>query len=197
MKMDMTSDPPILRSASLAAGTGAPVLLLHGSASAAVMWVPVIDALKSRFRVIAPDLDRLWPNRFLAGRSWLPVDDELRLVEPLLPPAPAGVHVVGHSYGGVVALHLALAGRVPIRSLTLIEPVAFFVLPHAGAQAAWLEIEDARPNLCGADRGRGNANGAARLHRLLGGPRRLGCDGRIAARADRAGARERSSSTSR
>src|SRR5207342_961301 len=55
---------------------------------------------------------------------------------------PAGVHVVGHSYGGVVALHLALAGRVPIRSLTLIEPVAFFLLPHAGAQAAWLEIQD-------------------------------------------------------
>jgi len=141
MKMDMTSGRPILRSASLAAGTGAPVLLLHGSASAAVMWIPVIDALKSRFRVIAPDLigygrTDSWPDGHGFG-----VDDELRLVEPLLPHAPAGVHVVGHSYGGVVALHLALAGRVPIRSLTLIEPVAFFVLPHAGAQAAWLEIE--------------------------------------------------------
>ena len=125
----------------LAAGTGAPVLLLHGSASAAVMWVPVIDALKSRFRVIAPDLigygrTDSWPD----GHGFT-VDDELRLVEPLLPHAPAGVHVVGHSYGGVVALHLALAGRVPIRSLTLIEPVAFFLLPHAGAQAAWLEIK--------------------------------------------------------
>jgi len=30
---------------------------------------------------------------------------------------------------------------VSIRSLTLIEPVAFFLLPHAGAQAAWLEIK--------------------------------------------------------
>ena len=137
----MTSDPPILRSSILAAGTGAPVLLLHGSASAAVMWVPVIDALKSRFRVIAPDLigygrTDSWPD----GHGFS-VDEELRLVEPLLSPAPVGVHVVGHSYGGVVALHLALAGRVPIRSLTLIEPVAFFLLPHAGAQAAWLEIK--------------------------------------------------------
>lgn len=141
MKMDMTSDRPILRSSILAAGTGAPVLLLHGSASAAVMWIPVIDALKSRFRVVAPDLigygrTDSWPD----GRGFV-VDDELRLVEPLLPQAPAGVHVVGHSFGGVVALHLALAGRVPIRSLTLIEPVAFFLLPHAGAHAAWLEIE--------------------------------------------------------
>lgn len=141
MKMDMTSDTAILRSSILAAGAGAPVLLLHGSASAAVMWVPVIDALKSRFRVIAPDLigygrTDSWPD----GHRFS-VDEELRLVEPLLPPAPVGVHVVGHSYGGVVALHLALAGRVSIRSLTLIEPVAFFLLPHAGAQAAWLEIK--------------------------------------------------------
>jgi pimeloyl-ACP methyl ester carboxylesterase len=126
----------------LAAGTGAPVLLLHGSASAAVMWMPVMDGLKSRFRVIAPDLIGYgrtdpWPN----GHDFT-VDDELRLVEPLLAHAPAPVHVVGHSFGGVVALHLALAGRVPIRSLTLIEPVAFFLLPHAGAHASWLEIQE-------------------------------------------------------
>ena len=84
MKMDMTSDRPILRSASLAAGTRAPVLLLHGSASAAVMWIPVIDPLKSRFRVIAPDLigygrTDSWPD----GHGFR-VDDELRLLEPLL-----------------------------------------------------------------------------------------------------------------
>jgi pimeloyl-ACP methyl ester carboxylesterase len=80
MKMDMTSDTPILRSSILAAGAGAPVLLLHGSASAAVMWVPVIDALKSRFRVIAPDLigygrTDSWPD----GHGFS-VGEELRLV---------------------------------------------------------------------------------------------------------------------
>ena len=89
MKMDMAPSRPILRSSILAAGTGAPVLLLHGSASAAVMWIPVIDGLKSRFRVIAPDLigygrTDSWPD----GYDFT-VDDELRLVEPLLPRAPA------------------------------------------------------------------------------------------------------------
>jgi hypothetical protein len=39
----MSAPRPILRSSILAAGNGAPVLLLHGSASAAVMWVPAID----------------------------------------------------------------------------------------------------------------------------------------------------------
>jgi pimeloyl-ACP methyl ester carboxylesterase len=131
---------PILRSSILAGGSGTPVLLLHGSASAAVMWTPIIDALKPRVRVIAPDLigygrTESWPD----GHDFTAAD-ELRLLEPLLPPGRP-VHVVAHSYGGLVALHLALAGRVALRSLTLIEPVAFFLLRHAGAHDAWTEIK--------------------------------------------------------
>jgi pimeloyl-ACP methyl ester carboxylesterase len=132
---------PILRSSILAAGTGTPVLLLHGSASAAVMWTSIVDALKPRFRVIAPDLIGYGrTDSWLDGHDFTAAD-ELRLLEPLLPPGRA-VHVVGHSYGGLLALHLALAGRVALRSLTLIEPVAFFLLPHAGARDAWAEIND-------------------------------------------------------
>ena len=69
MKMDMAPNPPILRSAMLAAGTGAPVLLLHGSASAGVMWVPVIDGLKSRFRVIAPELGQCCGGHYSITRG--------------------------------------------------------------------------------------------------------------------------------
>ena len=89
------------------------------------MWTPVINALKARFRLIAPDLigygrTDAWPDEYEFG-----LDDELRLIEPLIAHQPGGCHVVAHSYGGVVALALARAGRVGIRSLTLIEPVAF------------------------------------------------------------------------
>jgi pimeloyl-ACP methyl ester carboxylesterase len=129
---------PILRSAVLMAGSGPPVLLLHGSASSAMMWTAVIEALKSRFRLIAPDLIGYgrtdpWPN----GHDFS-IDDELRLIEPLIH-APA--HVVAHSYGGVIALAMARAARVPIRSLTLIEPVAFYVLRNANEPEAWAEAE--------------------------------------------------------
>src|ERR1700752_1524703 len=96
----------ILRSSILAAGSGAPVLLLHGSASTSAMWTPVIDVLKPRFRVLAPDLigygrTDSWPN----GHEFS-LDDEVRLVAPLLTNQHAA-HVVAHSYGGVVALELA------------------------------------------------------------------------------------------
>jgi len=133
---------PILRSAMLAAGAGTPVLLLlHSSASTNAMWAPIIDVLKARFRVIAPDLIGYgrtdpWP----AGHEFTPAE-EVRLLEPLVRHQPGGVHVVAHSYGGVVALHLGLACGAAIRSLTLIEPVAFFVLRALGEREALAEAE--------------------------------------------------------
>jgi pimeloyl-ACP methyl ester carboxylesterase len=135
----MTAQRPILRNAVLAAGLGTPVLLLHGSASSSAMWTPVIHALKAHFRLIAPDLigygrTDAWPEVYE-----LRLDDELRLIEPLIEHLPGNVHVVAHSYGGVVALALACGGRVGIRSLTLIEPVAFH-MARSDAQA-WAEVE--------------------------------------------------------
>src|SRR5262245_30063020 len=135
----MSSARPILRNAVLAAGFGTPVLLLHGSASSSAMWTPVITALKASFRLIAPDLfgygrTDAWPDGHVFG-----IDDELRLIEPLVEHLPGGVHVVAHSYGGVVALALTRAGRVGIRSLTLIEPVAFH-MARSDPQA-WAEVE--------------------------------------------------------
>jgi pimeloyl-ACP methyl ester carboxylesterase len=132
---------PILRSSILAAGSGAPVLLLHGSVSSAAMWRPVINALKSRFRVLAPDLigygrTDAWP----AGHDFS-LDDEVALIAPLVTNEPEGIHVVAHSYGGAVALQLARSQRVVLRSLTLIEPVAFHALRDAGEPQAWSEIE--------------------------------------------------------
>jgi pimeloyl-ACP methyl ester carboxylesterase len=139
----MSTARPILRNAVLAAGFGTPVLLLHGSASSSAMWTPVINALKARFRLIAPDLigygrSDSWPDSWPDGQTFQ-LDDELRLIEPLIEHLPGGVHVVAHSYGGVVALALARAGRVGIRSLTLIEPVAFH-MARSDAQA-WAEVE--------------------------------------------------------
>ena len=57
-----------------------------------------------------------------------------------LPEAPGGVHAIGHSFGATVALRLALEG-VPMRSLTLIEPVLFAAAREAGdpAYAAHLD----------------------------------------------------------
>jgi pimeloyl-ACP methyl ester carboxylesterase len=48
----------------------------------------------------------------------------------------APVHMVGHSFGGAIAVRLALARPEMLRRLVLIEPVLTPLLPLAGRQDA-------------------------------------------------------------
>jgi pimeloyl-ACP methyl ester carboxylesterase len=114
-----------------AARSGELVLFLHGSAASSATWKGASAALHRSHRCIAPDLigygrSDPWP----AGAAF-DLDCELRAIEHLLP-CCAGYHLVGHSYGGVVALRLALRDPARVRTLTLIEPVLFAALRHAG-----------------------------------------------------------------
>jgi len=152
---------PILRSASIAAGEGDPVLLLHGSASSSAMWNPAIEVLKPRFRVIAPDLigygrTDSWPPDYAFS-----LDEEVRLIAPLIQHAPAPAHVVAHSYGGAVALRLATAHPQLIRSLTLIEPVAFYLLRLLQESDVYEEVDAVRAEYV-ARFDRGDHEGAMR-----------------------------------
>src|SRR5262249_10895586 len=49
-------------------------------------------------------------------------------------------HLVGHSYGGTVALHAAMRFPGRVASLTFIEPVAFHLLRCADEPDGWREI---------------------------------------------------------
>jgi len=116
------------------------VVLLHGSASNSALWRHTKSALQSRYRCIAPDLigygsSAAWPQRVAFG-----LDAELRAIEPLLRCCADTLHLVGYSYGGVLALHLALADPGRVQSLTLIEPVFFAALKYAGDWSSYFEF---------------------------------------------------------
>ena len=66
------------------------------------------------------------------------------LLSPLL--GPSGAHLVGHSYGGVVAIYIAAQHPDLVRSLTLIEPPAFWLAPHDKATVAMSEANRALTN---------------------------------------------------
>lgn len=122
------------------AGVGAPVVLLHCSAGSSAAWLPVMNDLCRDYRLLAPDLlgygrGAPWP----AGKVLLQ-DEELGFVDALLALAGRPVHLVGHSYGGAIALRAAIRFAPQIASLTLIEPVAFHLLRQAGAPDGWGEI---------------------------------------------------------
>jgi pimeloyl-ACP methyl ester carboxylesterase len=87
--------------------------------------------------VLSPDLygcgdSPPWPP----GRG-LSLADEVALLEPVFEAAGGPFHLVGHSYGGAVAVRAALTYPGCFRSLVLIEPVLFGLLiaedPHQPA----------------------------------------------------------------
>ena len=109
-------------------GSGEPVLLLHSSGSSSAQWRALIERLSARFRVVAPDLygyggTALWP-----GRGPFHLAHEAEIACALLGRIGEPAHVVGHSYGGAAALHLARLRSDLLRSLAVIEPVAFHLL---------------------------------------------------------------------
>jgi len=115
------------------AGSGPGVVLLHCSASTGEQWRGLREALQQRFRVLAPDLVGYGGTDPWCGRGPLILADEAALAAGLLPQGEP-FHLVGHSYGGAVALRLAYERPERVRSLTLIEPVAFHLLRERDPQ---------------------------------------------------------------
>ncbi len=110
------------------AGDGAGIVCIHGSASSSGQWRPLMNRLSSRFHVIAPDLyghghTPAWPE----GRRMC-VDDEVDLLQPAFGLAGDRFHLIGHSWGGAIALKAALRLRPRLESLTLFEPALWSLL---------------------------------------------------------------------
>lgn len=122
------------------AGTGQSIVLLHCSAGSSGAWVPVIDQLGQGYRVLAPDLLGYGRNAPWPRNVPIAADQELAVIQALLDVAGQPVHLVGHSYGGTVALNAARRFPRRVASLSLIEPVAFHLLRHADEPDGWSEI---------------------------------------------------------
>lgn len=81
--------------------------------------------------LIAPDLLGSAPGDAWPRGEPTSLDAESARLEPLLP--ASGAHLFGHSYGGAVALQLALRQPQRVCSLTLYEPVRFALLRETPA----------------------------------------------------------------
>lgn len=132
----------MLRRALPAADAGAArlsVIALHSSGAGGRQWNAYPALLGDEVDFAAPDLLGYGPGTPWAASTPLSLEDEARALEPLLAHGD-GAHLVGHSYGGAVALELALRQPHRVRSLVLYEPVRFRVLRDAGEAADWDEV---------------------------------------------------------
>jgi pimeloyl-ACP methyl ester carboxylesterase len=101
-----------------------------------------MDALRPAFRCIAPDL-----IGYGRSQAWPPdvpfhLNAETQALKELLPCCGRKFHLAGYSYGGAVALHLALANPGRVLSLTLIEPVFFAALRYTGENGAYGKLRN-------------------------------------------------------
>ncbi len=123
-------------------GQGDPVVLVHSSASSKGQWRGLVERLSPHFRVIAPNLCGYGAPT--AETERFSFQDDLTRVRRFVELAGGPVHLVGHSYGGLLAILTARDNPDHVRSLTIIEPVCFHLLEEAGEQAAFEEIRQAR-----------------------------------------------------
>jgi len=126
------------------AGTGPFVLCIHSFSSSSSQYQALMERLAPRFRVVAVDLYGHGRSPSWSGERRFTLADEAAPLEALLPD-DTSVHLVGHSYGAAVALRIAAANRVRVRSMALYEPTMWGTLAHlCPSDPATLEIEALR-----------------------------------------------------
>ena len=115
-------------------GSGEPILFVHGAFTDLRAWEPTREAVAKHYRSIA------YTQRYFGTDPW-PDDgnnfsvathaDDLARFIILLNIGP--VHLVGWSYGGLVATTAAVKDPSLVRSLILYEPGVISVLPPESA----------------------------------------------------------------
>jgi pimeloyl-ACP methyl ester carboxylesterase len=101
-----------------------PLFLLHGVGNSLEFWRPVIDNLGAERRAIAVDLPGFGGSRGLADP--LNRSQWVGALTGMLDHLDVGrVDVVGHSFGGLIAIALAIGAPDRVRSLTLVDAILF------------------------------------------------------------------------
>jgi pimeloyl-ACP methyl ester carboxylesterase len=103
------------------AGSGEPLLLVHGLGVSWRAWEPVLGPLERSFDVLAPDLPGFGKSPELPDRVRPDVRGLTDALECAMDDAGfATAHVAGNSLGGLLALELARRGRA--RTVCAISP---------------------------------------------------------------------------
>lgn len=108
------------------------VIALHCSGASGAQWRDLSTALGAGYELTAPEHYGGNSTGPWTGEHVFKLADEAERTIDLIDHERDRVHLVGHSYGGGVALHVALRRPQAIASLTLYEPSAFHLLRKIG-----------------------------------------------------------------
>jgi pimeloyl-ACP methyl ester carboxylesterase len=136
---DLTSKPAYVD--FMEAGAGSLVVLVHSSMAGARQWSALSHDLQDRYLVRAVNLFGYGNTPAWSETKPPSLDDYAELVASAVPESASNVALIGHSFGGAVAMQAAahqLRGQV--ERLVLIEPSPFYLLDIRGHREAFCEI---------------------------------------------------------
>lgn len=109
-------------------GLGTAVVCIHAGYGSSGQWRSLMQSLAGSFRAIACDMSSSGKSPAISLGGKYTLDEEVAFLGPVFDAAGDAFHLVGHSFGGAVALKAALRHRGRVRSLTLFEPIPFALL---------------------------------------------------------------------
>lgn len=142
------------------------VIALHASTGSQRQWRALGDALAPACDLVGVDLHGHGTGPAWSDSRPLRLLDDARLVMPLAAAAAAAgrdVHLMGHSYGGTVALKVAAMMSGALRSVAVYEPVVLRVLMDDADRDDEAREMIAVPEAMRAHVGRGDTAEAARV----------------------------------
>lgn len=113
-------------------GSGPTLVLVPGSCSTGGAWRPIMASWNGQYRCVTTSLLGYGgtAERRSAGNTSIALEAEM--LESVVRRTGGPVHLIGHSYGGLVGLVVALRKQVPLSSLSILEAPALELLREVG-----------------------------------------------------------------
>lgn len=150
-------------------GAGPTVVLVPGSCSTGAAWRPVMSHWQNEFRCVTTSLLGYGGTSERRTDHDADIAHESEILEAVIRRAACPVHLVGHSFGGLAALAVALRGRVPLLSLTIAEAPAMDILRETGETQHYDTFRKMSGAYSDAFKG-GETNAIERMIDFYGGP---------------------------
>ena len=110
-------------------GQGGVVLLIHSTVAGNKQWRKLIECLSPHYRILAPNLFGYGSTIKWHKKRAQTLSDQVDLVSSFFEKTES-ISIVGHSFGGSVAMMAAKKYPEKIKKLVLIEPNPFYLLEH-------------------------------------------------------------------
>ena len=121
-------------------GSGHKVILLHSTAATNRQWKKLIELLHSDYNLIAPNLFGYGGTDCRTSDKSQTLADQAEIIRQFIPEGGEKFSLVGHSFGGSVAMMAGKLFRQQLNKLVLIEPNPNYLLKVMGKMDEFNEI---------------------------------------------------------